>query len=185
MRLLFLGPPGVGKGTQAARVSTALGVAHISTGDMFRHHMSEGTPLGLRVKEIIARGDLVPDDLTTEMLLERLAQPGAANGYILDGFPRTLPQAGALDEAIGAAALDAAVVLEAPDEVLVGRMMARGRSDDTESSVRNRLVVYERETAPLIAFYHDRGIVVKVSGKGRIENITERIVGALAGLPRA
>ena len=185
MRLLFLGPPGVGKGTQAARVSTALGVAHISTGDMFRHHMSQGTPLGRRVKEIIARGDLVPDSLTTEMLLERLALPDAAGGYILDGFPRTLAQAGALDEAMGAATLDAAVVLEAPDEVLVERMMARGRSDDTESSVRNRLAVYERETAPLIDFYRDRGIAVLVSGTGRIETITERIVRALAGLRRA
>lgn len=185
MRLLFLGPPGVGKGTQASGVAAALGVAHISTGDMFRHHMSEGSRLGLRVREIIARGDLVPDSLTTEMLLERLALPDAAGGYILDGFPRTLPQAVALDGAIGAGTLDAAVVLEAPDEVLVERMMARGRADDTESSVRNRLVVYERETAPLIAFYRDRGIVVAVSGTGRIETITDRIVGALADLRRA
>ena len=185
MKLLFLGPPGVGKGTQASRVATALGIAHISTGDMFRHHMSEGTPLGRRVKEIIARGDLVPDSLTTDMLLDRLDHPDAADGYILDGFPRTLPQAAALDGAIGAATLDAAVVLEAPDDVLVERMMARGRSDDTEPSVRNRLAVYERETAPLIAFYRDRGIAVRVSGAGRIETITERIIGALADLRRA
>lgn len=182
MRLLFLGPPGVGKGTQAVAVSTALGVPHISTGDMFRGHLSEGTPLGLRVKEIMARGDLVPDSLTTEMLLERLSLPDADNGYILDGFPRTPPQAKALDDAIGAEALDATVVLEASDEVLVKRMMARGRSDDTEVSVRNRLAVYERETAPLIGFYEDRGIVRRVSGTGRIEAITDRVLGALADL---
>lgn len=184
MKLLFLGPPGVGKGTQAAAVSAALDVAHISTGDMFRHHMSQGTALGRRVEEIIGRGDLVPDSLTTEMLLDRLASPDATRGYILDGFPRTLPQAEALDAAIGEAALDASVVLEAPDEVLVERMMARGRSDDTESSVRNRLVVYRRETAPLIEFYRNRGIATAVSGAGKIETITDRIIQALAEIRR-
>ena len=185
MRLLFLGPPGVGKGTQAARVADALGIAHISTGDMFRHHMSESTPLGRRVKEIVARGDLAPDSLTTEMLLDRLALPDAANGYILDGFPRTLPQAEALDAAVGRSSLDAAVVIEALDEVLVQRMLARGRSDDTEDSVRNRLVVYERETAPLITFYRSRGIVLQVSGVGSIGTITERIIEALSPLRRS
>lgn len=184
MKLLFLGPPGVGKGTQAAGVSAALGIAHISTGDMFRHHMSQGTPLGRRVKEVIARGDLVPDSLTIEMLLDRLALPDAANGFILDGFPRTLPQAEALDTAIGEKALDSTVVLEAPSEVLAARMLARGRADDTESSVRNRLVVYERETAPLISFYRSRGIVVRVSGTGSIETITDRIISALSDLHR-
>ncbi len=183
MKTLFLGPPGVGKGTQAVRAASVLGTAHISTGEMFRRHMSEGTELGRRVKEIIERGDLVPDSLTTEMLLDRLALPDAVNGYILDGFPRTLPQAEALDAAIGGATLEAALVLEAPDEVLVERLLSRGRSDDTEPSVRNRLAVYNRETAPLVRFYRKRGILVRVDGVGEIEAITERIIEALARLP--
>ena len=185
MKLLFLGPPGVGKGTQAVKVAGVLGLAHISTGDMFRRHMAEGTPLGKRVSRIMARGDLVPDALTIEMLTVRLVQPDAADGHILDGFPRTLPQARALDEAIGVDALDAALVLEAPADVLVERMLARGRADDTEVSVRRRLAVYQTETAPLIGFYLARDIVVRVPGMGEIKAITDRILGALAGLPRA
>ena len=175
MKLLFLGPPGAGKGTQAQKVAAAKGLTHISTGDMFRRHMAEGTPLGKRVKRIIARGGLVPDSLTVEMLTPRLD----ANGYILDGFPRTRPQALALDEAVGPEALDAAVVLEASEEVLVERMLARGRADDTEETVRNRLVTYEKETAPLIDFYQARGIVVRVPGEGEIATITRRILAAL------
>ena len=185
LRLLLLGPPGVGKGTQAANVSIALRIVHISTGDMFRRHIAEGTPLGKRVSRILARGDLVHDALTVEMLTARIALSDAADGYILDGFPRTLPQARALDDVIGADALDAAVVLEAPVEVLVERMLARGRADDTEPSVRNRLDVYERDTAPLIGFYQGRHIALHVPGTGRIEAITDRILEALAGLPRA
>ena len=182
MRLLFLGPPGVGKGTQAARVAEAAGIAHISTGDMFRRHITEGTPLGKRVRRILDRGDLVPDAVTVEMLMDRLVLADAADGYILDGFPRTLPQARALDGAIGEDTLDAVVVLSAPAGVLVERMLARGRADDTEASVRNRLVVYERETAPLVDFYQERGIVRPVPGTGAIEEITDLILGVLAGL---
>ena len=185
LRLLFLGPPGVGKGTQATNVAAALGIAHISTGDMFRSHISEGTPLGKRVSRIMARGDLVPDAITIEMLMARIALPDAVNGYILDGFPRTVGQSRALDEAIGVDALDAAVVLEAPTDVLIERIMARGRVDDTEASASNRLRVYEAETAPLVAFYLDRGIVVRVTGTGEIGAITDRILGVLAGLSRA
>lgn len=185
MRLLFLGPPGVGKGTQAARVAEAEGIAHISTGEMFRHHISEGSPLGERVKRILDRGDLVPDAVTVEMLMGRLVEAEAAGGYILDGFPRTLPQARALDEAIGEDTLDGVVVLTAPADVLVERMLARGRVDDTEVSVRNRLVVYERETAPLIGFYQERGMVLPVAGTGAIEEITDRIIEVLSGPSRA
>lgn len=184
MKLLFLGPPGVGKGTQAVNVASALHIAHVSTGDMFRRHMAEGTPLGERISRIVARGDLVPDTLTVEMLTARIALPDAADGYILDGFPRTLPQARALDEVMGEDTLDAVVVLEAPTDVLVERMLARGRTDDTEVSVRNRLAVYETETVPLIGFYRARDIVVRVPGTGEITAITDRLLGALAGLRR-
>ena len=182
MRLLFLGPPGAGKGTQATEVAAALGIAHISTGDMFRHHISEGTPLGRKVERIMERGDLVPDSVTVEMLLERLDLPDASDGFILDGFPRTLPQARSLDGAIGQHALDAAVVLEAPSHMLVERMLDRGRADDTEESVRNRLKVYEEETEPLVGLYLERGIVRRVSGTGEIAEITGRLLEALADL---
>ena len=170
----------MGKGTQATEVASALGIAHISTGDMFRHHISEGTPLGRKVERIMERGDLVPDSITVEMLLERLED--ASGGFILDGFPRTLPQARSLDGAIGQHALDAAVVLEAPSRMLVERMLDRGRADDTEESVRNRLKVYEEETEPLVGLYLERGIVRRVSGTGEIAEITGRLLEALADL---
>ena len=179
MKLLFLGPPGAGKGTQAQDVAAALGIIHISTGGMFRRHMDAGTPLGELVRRIIARGGLAPDSLTAEMLFDRLSEPDAAAGYILDGFPRTLPQARVLDEKIGPDALDAAVVLEASEQVLVERMRGRGRADDTEAAVRTRLAVYRRDTAPLIDFYQARGIAVRVSGEGEVAAITERILAAL------
>ena len=179
MRLLFLGPPGVGKGTQAANVACALGIAHISTGDMFRRHIKAGTPLGARVGRLIADGELVPDDLTVEMLTARIELPDAGPGFILDGFPRTIAQARALDAAIGREALDSAVVLEAPVDVLVERMLSRGRADDTEATVRNRLAVYETETAPVVRLYQERDIVVRVSGVGKVRAITDQIVAGL------
>ncbi len=180
MRILFLGAPGVGKGTQAERVGAALSIPHISTGEMFRRHVGSRTSLGLRIEEILDRGDLVPDVLTVEMILERLREPDTVNGYILDGFPRNLAQVHALDGAIGDYALDAALVLEAPNEVLKERILARGRTDDTGASISNRLDVYERETAPLIHVYRKRGLVVKVDGTGEIEEITAKILTALA-----
>ncbi|MXY75752.1 MAG: adenylate kinase [Acidimicrobiia bacterium] len=182
VRILFLGAPGVGKGTQAERVGEALGIPHISTGEMFRRHVGSRTSLGLRVEEILSRGDLVPDVLTVEMMLERLRDPDTVNGYILDGFPRNLAQVHALDGAIGDYALDAVVVLEASDEVLTERILARGRTDDTGASVSNRLEVYERETAPLIHVYRERGLVLRVNGIGEIEEITAKILTALAAL---
>jgi adenylate kinase len=179
MKLLFLGPPGAGKGTQAERVAEALGIAHVSTGAMFRQHVAGETELGLRVKAIMASGDLVPDEVTIAMLNDRIGQPDAAAGFILDGFPRTLPQAEALDDDLGADALDAVVVLEVPDEELIERMLSRGREDDTHEIVANRLKVYAADTEPLIGFYRERGIVVTVSGVGEIDEITQRIMSAL------
>jgi len=182
VRILFLGAPGVGKGTQAERVGEALGIPHISTGEMFRRHVGSRTPLGLRVEEILARGDLVPDVLTVEMMLERMREPDTVDGYILDGFPRNLAQVHALDGAIGDYALDAVVVLEASNDVLTERILSRGRTDDTGASVSNRLDVYERETAPLIHVYRERGLVLSVDGVGEIEAITAKILTALAAL---
>jgi len=179
MRLLFLGPPGAGKGTQAEAVAEANGIAHVSTGAMFRQHVSKGTALGEEVKAIMDRGDLVPDSITIAMLHERIGRPDAADGYILDGFPRTLPQVESLDAEIGRDALDAVIVLDVPEAELIRRMLSRGRADDTEESVRNRLAVYRADTEPLIDFYSRRGLVATVSGSGEVAEITGRIQEAL------
>lgn len=181
VKLLFLGPPGAGKGTQAERVAKALGLAHVSTGDMFRWHVSEGTPIGVEVQAIMRRGDLVPDSMTIAMLNDHIGLQDASGGYILDGFPRTLRQAEALDAAIGEDALSAVVVLEAPESELLERLLARGRADDTEESVRNRLKLYAADTEPLIEFYEPRGVVKRVEGVGEVEEITARILGVLNG----
>ena len=179
MKLLFIGPPGAGKGTQAGRVADRLGIPHISTGDMFRHHVSAGTELGKQVKAIMEAGDYVPDSITVAMLAERLAEDDAENGFILDGFPRTIAQVEALDELIGEDGLDRVVLFTVDNDVLVERMLARGRADDTEETIRNRLEVYEEQTAPLIDLYRERGVLVEVDGVGEIDEITDRVLAAL------
>lgn len=179
MKILFLGPPGAGKGTQAVHVAEHFGLAHVSTGDMFRA-LSDETELGRRVLAIMASGELVPDETTIEMLEARIGEDDAAEGYILDGFPRTLAQAEALDAFLGDGALDHVVVLEVPEEELVSRLMARGRADDTEDSVRTRLAVYARDTQPLISHYEPRGIVRRIHGVGDVDAITEQIIEALS-----
>lgn len=179
MKLLFIGPPGAGKGTQAARVAERLGIPHISTGDMFRHHVSNGTELGLKVDAIMKAGDYVPDEITVAMLAERIAEPDAANGYILDGFPRTPGQVEALDGLIGVEGLDRVVVFEVDEDELIQRMLSRGRADDSEETIRNRFAVYQTQTAPLLALYGERGVVVHVDGMGSLDEITERIVTAI------
>lgn len=179
MRLLFLGPPGAGKGTQAQRVAERLSLAHISTGEMFRQQVAEGTELGKQVDAIMKSGALVPDEITIAMLEERIREDDAAGGYILDGFPRTLAQAQALDAHLGADGLDGVVVLDVPEDELVNRMMSRGRKDDTEESIRTRLGVYANDTMPLIAFYAERDIVASVDGVGELEDITRRIISVL------
>jgi len=179
MKLLFIGPPGAGKGTQAGRVADRLGIPHISTGDMFRHHVAAGTELGKQVKAIMEAGDYVPDSITVAMLKERIAEDDAAGGFILDGFPRTIAQVEALDELIGEDGLDKVVLFRVDNDVLVERMLARGRADDNEETIRNRLKVYEEQTAPLIDLYRERRVLVEVDGVGEIDEITERVIAAL------
>jgi adenylate kinase len=180
-RLLILGPPGVGKGTQAAMLCRAIGVPHVSTGVMLRDHVDSGTDLGARAKEIMDAGDLVPDDIVIAMVQERLQAPDAACGFLLDGFPRTTPQAEALDAVLGEdRALECVVNLEAPEAEVVQRILARGRSDDTEEAVRTRIAVYENQTAPLIAFYEGRELLTRVDGVGEIGEVLARVVAVLA-----
>ena len=179
VRLLFIGPPGAGKGTQAAKVAERLGIPHISTGDMFRHHVSTGTALGKLVDSIMKAGEYVPDEITVEMLRERMAEPDAADGYILDGFPRTAGQVAALDGLLGEDGLDSVVVFDVDEDALVERLLSRGRADDTEDTIRNRFKVYQEQTAPLLDIYGDRGLIVHVDGMAPVEVVTERILSAL------
>lgn len=179
-RLLILGPPGAGKGTQAAMLCRAIGVPHVSTGDMLRDHAHRGTELGSRAKEIMEAGDLVPDEIVIAMVEERLSAPDAACGFILDGFPRTLSQAVALDAALSETPVEAAIAIEVPESEIVARMAARGRSDDTEEAVRTRLARYREQTEPLVDFYARRGSAIRVDGVGTIHEVLTRIVEALS-----
>jgi adenylate kinase len=160
-------------------VAERLGIPHISTGDMFRDHVSRGTELGVRVEAIMKAGAYVPDEITVEMLRERISEPDAAEGFILDGFPRTVGQVEALDGLIGAETLDVVVVFEVDEDSLVERLLSRGRADDTEDTVRNRFKVYQEQTAPLLDIYGARGVVIHVDGLGEIGEVTERILTAL------
>jgi adenylate kinase len=178
VRLLFVGPPGAGKGTQAERVADKLGIAHVSTGDMFRA-LDDSTDLGRRVKAIMETGGYVSDEIVIEMLEARIAEDDAQDGYILDGFPRTVPQAEALDEFLGEGGLDAVVLFEIDTEVIVSRMLERGRADDTDDTIRTRLEVYRVQTEPLIGRYKERGLVRRVQAEGDIETVTGRVLAAL------
>ncbi len=206
MNLVFLGPPGAGKGTQAAVVSQALNIPHISTGDMFRKAMREGTPTGLKAKAFIDNGQLVPDSVTIEMVEERLAEADCANGYLLDGFPRNLDQAKALE---GFSKLTAVVDIAVADEKLIARLSGRRvcpkcggtyhitkladekvcpdcggeliqRNDDNPATIANRLSVYHAQTSPLTEYYADKGILKQVDGALQMEEVTSAILKALA-----
>lgn len=179
MKLLFIGPPGAGKGTQAARVSDRLGIPHVCTGDMFRQHVGEQTELGHKVEAIMKAGDYVPDEITVAMLSERISQPDAEDGYILDGFPRTAPQVECLDRLLGDEGLDCVVVFEVDEDDLASRMLARGRADDTEETIRNRFRVYAEKTQPLLDIYDERNLTVRINGMGEMDDLTDRIVALL------
>jgi len=179
VRLLFIGPPGAGKGTQAGKVAARLGIPHISTGEMFRDHVSRGTGLGLEVEAIMEAGDYVPDELTVAMLAERVAQEDAAHGYILDGFPRTEAQVASLDRMLGDRGLDRVIVITVDEDELTQRLLARGRADDTEETVRNRFQIYQSQTQPLIDIYESRGLTVYVDGIGEVEDVTDRILSVI------
>jgi len=185
MRLLIMGPPGAGKGTQGKRVAADLGIPAISTGEIFRTNVANQTDLGQIVAAIMAKGELVPDSVTIDLVADRLAQPDAAGGFLLDGFPRTIPQAEALDKILArlGSSLDAVLSLEVDGETLVQRMLKRaaieGRDDDNEATIRRRFEVYEADTEPLLTLYRARGLIVSVDGLGGVEEVNSRILAAL------
>ena len=185
MRLVLLGAPGSGKGTQAARLKADLRVPHISTGDMLRAAVAAGTPLGLKAKAVMDAGQLVSDEILLGMLEERLAQDDARNGFILDGYPRNLAQADALDHLLARIGqpLDAVIKLEVPNEAIIGRcqirFQAESRADDNPDTVRRRLGIYAEQTAPVADFYGKRGKLQVVDGVGQLDEVTVRIKRAL------
>ena len=187
VRLLLIGPPGAGKGTQAAILAQTFGIPAISTGDIFRENVRNETELGKRAKEFMDRGDNVPDSLTNELVADRIGQADCASGFLLDGFPRTTAQVDALNGMLAeqGTALDAVVELVADVEIVVERLKKRaieqGRTDDDESVVRHRLEVYREQTAPLIDLYGQTGLLVSVAGIGAIDEVTGRIMDELAG----
>jgi adenylate kinase len=207
MRMILVGPPGAGKGTQAARLVDSLRIPHISSGDMLRAAVKEGTPLGKAADGYMKAGKLVPDDVVIGMILERITKPDAAQGFMLDGFPRTTPQAEALDRAMTQAgvALDAVVLIEVPDELIIERVTGRRndpdtgtiyhltynpppadiaaklvhRKDDTHEACTERLDKYHRETTPIIPFYQAKGILRRVDGVGSLDEVSSRVLAAL------
>lgn len=185
MKLLLIGPPGAGKGTQASKLSEVFSIPAISTGDIFRANVKNETPLGLEAKAFMDRGEYVPDSLTNKLVRDRLQNPDCQDGFLLDGYPRTADQVEELDSILkeSSSALDAVVQLTADTDEVVRRLAKRaieqGRSDDTEEVIRKRLEVYEEQTAPLISVYAARGLLIMVDGLGEIDEVTSRIVEAL------
>ncbi|HRV68585.1 MAG TPA: adenylate kinase [Marmoricola sp.] len=185
MRLIFMGPPGAGKGTQAKQVATRYDIPAISTGEIFRANVGAGTPLGLKAKEYMDRGDYVPSEITNQMVRDRIGEPDAEKGFLLDGYPRTLDQVHELDDMIKATGhqLDVALVITADRDELVARLLQRaqteGRADDTEEVIRRRQEVYAEQTEPLISLYRERDLLIEVDGMGDIDEVTDRIMAAL------
>lgn len=185
MRLLIMGAPGAGKGTQAVGIAGHYAIPAISTGDIFRANVKEGTELGQQVSAIMAAGNYVPDELTERIVTDRLDQPDAAAGWLLDGFPRTLRQVEALDRHLAerSESLDAVICLEVDPEDLIARLLRRaeieGRADDTEETIRHRMDVYIESTRPLLDAYGSRGLLVRVDGNGTVEEVGARIAAAV------
>jgi len=185
VKILLLGPQGSGKGTQAKRISADYGIPHIATGDMLRAAIAAGTALGLRVKPILEQGKLVPDDLMIELIRERLEEPDATDGFVLDGFPRTMPQADALDAMLREIGRELTVVfaLQVSDEICIERLLRRAREeqrpDDTPEAIRTRLELYHRETEPLIEHYRTQGVLVSIHADGTPNEVFAEIQAAL------
>jgi adenylate kinase len=185
LRLVVLGPPGAGKGTQAVRIAEQFACANVATGDIFRANVAEGSELGRAAQEYMDRGDLVPDDVVIAMVMERLAERDCHAGFVLDGFPRTVNQAEALDRRLveGGTPLEAALSFDVTEEELLrrlaGRAAAQHRSDDAEQTIRHRLEVFSIKTRPLIDYYRHRRLLTMVDGVGRVEEVTTRILGGL------
>jgi adenylate kinase len=183
MNIILFGPPGAGKGTQAKLIQDEFNIPHLSTGEIFRSAIKNKTPLGLKVKSIMDNGELVPDDTVVELVADELEKDKYQDGYILDGFPRTVVQAESFDQFLeqNDDELDAFILLSVPEEELIKRILSRGegRSDDTEEKVKTRLQVYREETKPVLDYYDEQGIVQKIEGLGSIEEIFGRIKNAL------
>jgi len=187
-RMLIIGPPGSGKGTQAERISERLGIVAISTGDIFRAHVKGGTPLGVEATKYMDAGDFVPDSVTNEMVRNRLSQDDVGNGFLLDGYPRTAAQVDYLDGILAAAEQELGVVLQltADDGELVSRLLGRaretGRSDDNETVIRHRLDLYHQQTEAVVARYAGRGILARVDGIGPVGDVTDRVLGSIGDM---
>ncbi|HEY9609348.1 adenylate kinase [Allocoleopsis sp.] len=181
-RLIFLGPPGAGKGTQAKLLADLLEIPHISTGDILRSAIAQATPLGKKAKSYMEKGELVPDELLLDLVCDRLKQPDAHKGWILDGFPRNVSQAAFLEKLLQELnqVFDYAVNLDVPDEVLMSRLLGRGRHDDNEQTVRRRLEVYRNETEPLIGFYSERSSLKVIDGDRSVEEVTQSLQQVVA-----
>ena len=185
-RLLIVGPPGAGKGTQSTRITDEYSIPAIATGDIFRAHIKNETELGLQVKAIIDAGDFVPDSLTNDLIASRLQEADALQGFLLDGYPRTVDQLNFLDRILAESdtALDAVILLVVDPDELVSRLLKRaheqGRTDDTEETIRHRQDLYARETAPLIAVYKERGLVIEIDALGQVDEVSARIAEGLA-----
>lgn len=185
MNLIIFGPPGAGKGTQAVKIAEKYSVAHISTGDILRGAVKNGTELGLKAKEFMDKGELVPDELVIGIIKDRVKEKDCENGFLLDGFPRTLPQADALDSMLSneGMEIDAVVSVEVEDSEIITRILKRaqeeGRADDTEDVVKNRLSVYRSQTEPLKGYYNQKGKLSEIDGIGTVDEVFGRIVGVV------
>ena len=191
MRLILFGPPGAGKGTQATAISERFSLVHIATGDIFRDNVKNQTDLGQQAQQYMDRGQLVPDEIVIAMVEERISRADVSSGFLLDGFPRTVRQAKALDDilAIESHGIDGVIRLMVSDDELVSRLLRRaeeqGRSDDTQEVIENRLAVYRDETEPLVEFYQERGLLFEVDGEGDISEVRERVLNAVREAERS